>query len=156
MVGGIAAGVAVALTSGGGGGPTAARVPFCEVGTKGDVTTTSTTMDPSTPTGAVTAFVDAAVRQRSAAAVRATMSQAAPAPSGAELQTWIAALPSSTDGWCATITTTDSTARLLVDIRIRTADGVAQIAKGDTFYVSAPSPGRWTIDAVVAGDGSSD
>jgi hypothetical protein len=149
----VGVGVTVFLTRG--GSPAAQerpRVAFCEVGTRGDTTTVAQGRDPSTPVGVVAAFLQAAISERSAAGARATMSTASVVPSAADLEAWISSLPPSTDGWCASVTTTESTARLLVDIRVRTADGVATVARGDTFYVSAVTPDRWTIDAVVAGD----
>ncbi|GAA1878126.1 hypothetical protein [Williamsia serinedens] len=144
----VAAGVTVFLVHGD-SSTSAARVPFCDPGTRGDATTIAGGQDPTTPVGAVAAFLKAAVTDRSVAGARATMSTGAVTPSTDELQTWISALPASTDGWCATVTTTESTARLLVDVRIRTADGVGTVARQDSVYVSSPSPDRWTLDAIV-------
>jgi hypothetical protein len=144
----VAAGVTVFLTRGD-SSTGAARVPFCDPGTRGDTTTITEGQDPTTPMGAVAAFLKAAVTDRSVAGARAAMSTGAVIPSTDELQTWISALPPTTDGWCATVTTTESTARLLVDVRIRTADGVGTVARRDAVYVSSPSPDRWTIDAIV-------
>lgn len=146
----VAVGVTVFLTSTGGSG-TQARVPFCDPGTRGTTTTVAEGQDPTTPVGAVAAFLKAAVNDRSVAGARATMSTGAVSPSTDDLQRWIAALPPSTDGWCASVTTTESTARLLVDVRIRTGDGVGTVARQDAVYVSSPTPDRWTIDAIVGG-----
>ncbi|MEH3155688.1 MAG: hypothetical protein PGN29_10175 [Gordonia paraffinivorans] len=143
----VAVGLTVFLTRG--DSPTQARVPFCDPGTRGATTTVAESQDPTTPVGAVAAFLEAAVTDRSVAGARAAMSTGAVVPSTDDLQTWIAGLPSSTDGWCASVTTTESTARLLVDVRIRTADGVGTVARQDSVYVSSPTPGRWTIDAIV-------
>ncbi|MEH3157351.1 MAG: hypothetical protein PGN29_19400 [Gordonia paraffinivorans] len=132
-------------------GSSDARVAFCDPGTRGPTTTITAGQQPTTPVGVVAAFLDAAVTGRSADAARATLSSGAVSPSSQELQAWIAALPASTDGWCASVTTTDSTARVLVDVRVRTADGVATVARQDTFFVSSAAADKWSIDAIVAG-----
>ncbi|MCP2193775.1 hypothetical protein [Williamsia deligens] len=153
VIGGIVAGIVALVgssTSGGGTSATQARVEFCAPGTRGGVTTVSAAQEATTPVGAVATFLDAAIRTRSAPAARAVMSQAAPAPTVGQLQTWISSLPATTDGWCAQISTTESAARVLVDVRLRTANGVAEVARGTSFYVSTSDSGRWTIDAIVA------
>lgn len=144
----VAVGAAVFLTSTADSGGKA-RVPFCDPATRGATTTVAEGQDPTTPVGAVAAFLKAAVTDRSVAGARAMMSTGALSPSTDDLQRWISALPASTDGWCASVTSTESTARLLVDVRIRTADGVGTVARQDSVYVSSPSPDRWTIDAIV-------
>ncbi|WP_299569544.1 hypothetical protein [uncultured Williamsia sp.] len=146
---GVAAGVTVFFSSSGDSTTGRARVPFCDPGTQGATTTVAEGQDPTTPVGAVAAFLKAAVTDRSVAGARAAMSTGAVTPSTDDLQRWISALPPSTDGWCASVTTTESTARLLVDVRIRTADGVGTVARQDAVYVSSPTPDRWTIDAIV-------
>ncbi len=145
----VAVGVTVFLTFGSDSSGRA-RVAFCDPGTRGATTTIAEGQDPATPVGAVAAFLKAAVTDRSVAGARAAMSTGAVIPSTDDLQTWISALPPSTDGWCASVTTTESTARLLVDVRIRTADGVGTVARQDAVYVSSSTPDRWTIDAIVA------
>lgn len=127
---------------------------WCATGTDGSVTTVSRGGDPTTPTGVVAAFVGAAIDDRSAVGARGTLSEAAAIPTVAQLQQWISALPASTNAWCAQITTTESAARLLLTLRVRTDTGIAQVGGQDTFYVSKAEPGRWMIDAIVTGDGS--
>ncbi|GGF16999.1 hypothetical protein [Williamsia phyllosphaerae] len=154
----LAAGVTVLVVfvTGSGDDSTAGTAPagWCATGTDGAVTTVSRGGDPTTPTGVVAAFVGAAIDDRSAVGARATLSEAAAIPTVAQLQQWISALPASTNAWCAQITTTESTARLLVTLRVRTDAGIAQVGVQDTFYVSEIDPNRWAIDAIVTGDGS--
>lgn len=149
---GAVVGVVVAVTSGGATTTPRATQPFCAPGTRGTTTTVASGQQPDTtgPASAVVAFLSAAVTDRSLDAARTTLSATAVTPSSTALDRWIAALPPTTDGWCADITP-ESPSRLTVSVRVRTADGVGVIAQGDTFYVSSPAPGRWTIDAIVTG-----
>ncbi len=130
------------------------QIPFCTTGTDGAVTTIDERADPTSPTGAVATFLAAAITDRSPVAARAAIADTAPVPTVIELQRWIAALPQGTDAWCARVTLTDSAARVLVDVRVRTPAVVADVARGDAFYVSADGSGRWKIDAIISGDGS--
>ncbi|MGU3291201.1 hypothetical protein [Williamsia sp. M5A3_1d] len=128
------------------------QIPFCTTGTDGAVTTIDERADPTSPTGAVATFLAAAITDKSPVAARAAISDTAPVPTVIELQRWISALPQGTDAWCARVTLTDSAARVLVDVRVRTPAAVADVARGDAFYVSSDGSDRWRIDAIVAGD----
>ncbi|MGJ0118711.1 hypothetical protein ACQ7HM_05850 [Williamsia sp. MIQD14] len=130
------------------------QIPFCTTGTDGAVTTIDQRADPTSPTGAVATFLAAAITDRSPVAARAAIADTAPVPTVIELQRWISALPQGTDAWCARVTLTDSAARVLVDVRVRTPVAVADVARGDAFYVSSDGADRWTIDAIVSDDAS--
>ena len=130
------------------------QIPFCTTGTDGAVTTIDERADPTSPTGAVATFLASAITDKSPVAARAAIADTAPVPTVIELQRWISALPQGTDAWCARVTLTDSAARVLVDVRVRTPNAVADVARGDAFYVSSDGSDRWKIDAIISGDGS--
>ncbi|MAU80848.1 MAG: hypothetical protein CME34_03055 [Gordonia sp.] len=136
----------------------AGRTPvsaWCPVGVDGDVTTVDTGGAADSPQSAVAAFVSALLDQRSPAAARAVMATSAPAPTLGELRTWIAGLPAAQVQWCAQITATESPARLRVTVTGRVGDdGDPQPMSTDTFYVSAPTPTTWVVDAIVAEEGT--
>lgn len=132
----------------------AAPAGWCPTGANGDTTTVATGGDQKTPTGAVVAFLSGLIDARSAAAARATMSQAAVAPTLDQLQSFVTGLPTATNGWCAQITTTDSAARVLVTLRLHVGDNPLDAGSPTTFYVSASSPTSWSIDATVSDEGS--
>lgn len=128
---------------------------WCAVGVSGDVTTVAAGAAVDSPQTAVAAFLSALLDQRSPATARAVMATSAPAPTLDELRTWIAGLPAAQVQWCAQITATDSPARLRVAVTGRVGDdGDPQPMSTDTFYVSAPTPTTWVVDAIVAEEGT--
>ncbi|GAB91615.1 hypothetical protein [Gordonia rhizosphera] len=137
-------------------GPPAPVGAWCRVGVSGEVTTVAAGGGGvDSPQRAVAALVSALLDQRSPAAARAVMAASAPAPTLDELRTWIAGLPAEQVSWCARITATDSPARLRVVVTGRVGDhGDPQPMSSDTFYVSAPTPTTWVVDAIVAEEGT--
>ena len=127
---------------------------WCAVGVSGDVTTVAAGGAVDSPQTAVAAFLSALLDQRSPAAARAVMATSAPAPTLDELRTWISGLPTGQVQWCADITATDSPARLRVAVTGRVDDGEPHPMSTDTFYVSAPTPTTWVVDAIVAEEGT--
>ncbi|WP_299577452.1 hypothetical protein [uncultured Williamsia sp.] len=127
---------------------------WCPVGTAGDTTTVAAGGDGRSPQAAVAAFVSALFDQRSPAAARAVVAEAATTPSVDELRGWIARLPEGQIQWCARITATDSPVRWQVSVSGRAGDARPQPVSTDTVYVSATSPTSWVIDAIVAQEGT--
>lgn len=127
---------------------------WCPVGTRGDVTTVAAGGDGRSPQAAVAAFLSGLLDQRSPAAARAAMAQAATTPSVDDLRAWTARLPAGQIQWCARITATDSPARWQVAVTARSGDARPQPMSTDTFYVSASTPTTWVVDAIVAQEGT--